>query len=131
MNAEIAMSHSLRSVKESESASMIAFEEGLSGYGVRAVYSDNTTCTTFAVAMVYPLNACFFYSGSLGLNTNAILTATSSSYTYQLFSDEQCSVMSGSAITTPYTSTCGAMGQKYFVQPSQQVESSQSVAYIG
>jgi hypothetical protein len=129
MSAEIAMTDSLRSIKESESVSMITLEEGLSGYGVDAVYSDNTTCTTFAAAMVYPLNACFYYSGSLGF-TNAKITATSSKYTFQQFTDEQCTVESGSATTTSYSSTCGAKGQKYFLQPSQEVDSSQSVAYI-
>lgn len=130
MNPLSAMSDSITIVKGSKSVSGIALEESLSGYGVDATYSDNTTCTTFAAAMVYPLNTCFFYSGSVGF-TNAKITATSSSYTLQQFSDTQCSVMSGSATTTPYTSTCGANGQKYFVQPSKNVATSLSLAYLG
>lgn len=125
-----ALSDSLTVVKGSKSVSKIALDESLSGYGVDATYSDNTTCTTFAAAMVYPLNACFFFSGPVGF-TNAKITATSSSYTLQQFSDEKCSVMSGSATTTPYASTCGANGQKYFVQPSKDVATSLSLAYLG
>ena len=130
MNPERKMSNSLASVEGSESVSKVALEESLSGYGVRAFYLDNSTCTTFAAAMIYPLNSCFGYGMSDGL-TNAKVTATSSSYTLQYFKDEQCNVTAGVGETTLYSSTCGADGSKYFVQPSHEVATPQSLTYLG
>lgn len=129
-NPESKTYNSLASVEESESVSTIALEESLSGYGVRAFYLDNSTCTTFAAAMIYPLNSCFGYGTSDGL-TNAKVTATSSSYTLQYFKDEQCNVTAGVGETASYFSTCGADGSKYFVQPSHVVATPQSLTYLG
>jgi hypothetical protein len=128
MNAEIAMTDFLRSVKGSESLSSIALEDVLSGYGVHAFYSD-ARCTTFLRATAYPLNACFFYYGSVGF-TNGKITATSSTYNIQEFSDEKCTVDTGPGMATSYSTACSD-GEKFFVQPSKEVTStSQSLVYV-
>jgi hypothetical protein len=124
--AEIAMTDSLRSVKESESVSMITLEEVLSGYGFQAVYLD-ATCTTFAGALIYPLNACYF---SYRENGYVKITATSSSYTLQQFSDAKCTIETDSGTPISYSTAC-SRSEKFFVQPSKEVTStSQSLLYV-
>jgi hypothetical protein len=125
MEAKIAMSDSLRHIKGSESASSIALEESLSGYGVQGVYLD-AKCTTFAQATIYPLNVCYYNTAAASYQK---ITATSSTYTRVTYSDAKCTVSTSTGKAEPYSTECNAKS-KFFLQPSTEVTStSQSFIY--
>jgi hypothetical protein len=129
MNAEIAVTDSLESVKESESASMIQLE-GLTGYIATDATFTDSTCSVFKSAVLYPVDTCF-YRDSPSKSYYTKITATTSSYTVESFTDERCAVSSSvrKPTVTPYLNVCSDKGQKTFLQPSSKVVTSQSLMY--
>jgi hypothetical protein len=129
MNAEIAVTDTLESIKESESVSVIKLE-GLTGYIATDATFTDSTCSAFKSAVLYPLNTCFFLDSPVK-SYNTMITATTSSYTVESFTDEQCTVSSSikRPTVTPYSNVCSDIGQKTFLQPSSQVVTSKSLMY--
>ena len=89
----------------------------LTGYFFLARYLDST-CATIDYTVAYPLNTCFLYaSGSQ--ETHAVLTATSTAYVFQRFSDSACTAAEGTAEPMLYTAAkCSSANEILFVQSS-------------
>jgi hypothetical protein len=89
----------------------------LTGYIFLTTYLDST-CATIGYAITYPLNTCLFYI-TAGQEAYAVLTATSTAYVFERFSDSACTTAVGTAVSTPYTAAeCSSAKEKFFVQSS-------------
>jgi hypothetical protein len=109
---------SVVNLRELTSASTTALQAGeLTGYGFFARYLDST-CTTIGYAVAYPLNTCIFYPFD-GQAFFEKLTATSTAYLFELFTDSACTIAEETAVSTPYTAAeCSSTNGKFFVQSS-------------
>jgi hypothetical protein len=88
----------------------------LTGYGFKAFYLESS-CSTFISGAVVPLNTCIAYlSGDILIDVK--VTATSSTYLFQQYSDSTCTAAVGTASPTPYTAECSSTKQKFFIQSS-------------
>jgi hypothetical protein len=118
ISVQLERSMSVVNLKEFQSASTIALQTGeLTGYGFIATYLDST-CATIGYAISYPLNTCLFYI-TAGQEAYAVLTATSTAYVFERFSDSACTTAVGTAVPTPYTAAeCSSAKEKFFVQSS-------------
>lgn len=106
---------SVVNLQEFTSASTTALQAGeLTGYGFFARYLDSS-CATIGYAFAYPLNTCL----SDGQASFQKLTATSTAYLYELFSDSACTTAKETAEPTPYIAAeCSSTNRKFFVQSS-------------
>jgi hypothetical protein len=89
----------------------------LTGYIFLTTYLDST-CASTGYALAYPLNTCLFYI-TLGQEAYAVLTATSTAYVFERFSDSACTIAVGTAVPTTYTAAeCSSANEKLSVQSS-------------
>lgn len=107
---------STKSLIGSESVTMAALNgAALSGYGFFATYLDDS-CATFESSIIYPLNTCFFlFSEGVGYFTK--LSASSTEYIQENYSDNTCKTLTSTGDSTAYTTECNSKG-KIFVQSS-------------
>jgi hypothetical protein len=100
----------------------------LTGYGFYAGYLESS-CSTILFATIYPLNTCLTF-----LSDNTVIdvkvTATSSAYFIQQYSDSTCTVTVGTAESTRYTTECSSTKEKFFVQSSMQPPVSEAIFTI-
>jgi hypothetical protein len=88
----------------------------LTGYGFKAFYLESS-CSTFISGAVVPLNTCIAYvNGDILIDVK--VTATSSTYLFQQYSDSTCTAAVGTASPKPYTAECSSTKQKFFIQSS-------------
>ena len=74
----------------------------LTGYMITAVYND-ATCTKLYVANAFILNTCTRFND---MYSKLTATVTDSFYTY--YSDKECTKMTSTGPTIPYTSGCNS-----------------------
>jgi hypothetical protein len=99
----------------------------LTGYFFLAKYLDSA-CATVGYTAGYPLNACLLYFSD-GKVSHAVLTATSTAYVFQQFSDSTCTIAMGTAVPTPYTvAKCSSANEIFFVQSSMSPPISKTTA---
>jgi hypothetical protein len=100
----------------------------LTGYGFYAEYLESS-CSTFLNGAIYPLNTCLtFNSDNTAIDVK--VTATSSAYFIQQYSDSTCTVTVGTAEPTRYTTECSSTKEKFFVQSSMQPPVSEAIFTI-
>jgi hypothetical protein len=100
----------------------------LTGYGFYAGYLESS-CSTFLFAAIYPLNTCLtFRSDNTVIDVK--VTATSSAYFIQQYSDSTCTVTVGTAASMRYTTECSSTKEKFFVQSSMQPPVSEATVTI-
>jgi hypothetical protein len=121
---------SVTNLNELESASTVALQAGeLTGYGFFAEYLDST-CATIINTVAYPLNTCVFQVSD-DQAPYIKLTATSTAYLYEQFSDSACTTAEGTAVPTPYTAAeCSSTNEKFFVQSSMSPPISRATATL-
>jgi hypothetical protein len=118
ISVQLESSMSVVNLKEFQSASTIALQTGeLTGYGFFAKYLDSS-CATIGYATTYPLNTCLFYFAAGQANYEKV-TATSTAYIFEQFSDSACTIAVGTAVPTTYTAAeCSSDNEKLFVLSS-------------
>jgi hypothetical protein len=117
---------SIKSVEGSRSVSTTALEgELISGYFFTAKYLD-ASCAFFAIGSATLLNTCVYvYDDDAGLSGYYKLSATSTEYLKDLYSDDTCSTLKTAGTPAAYTTACYS-GSKTIVQSSLSAPTTKS-----